>query len=73
MVLNCLFRFYLNEENIECIMMGEVRSDVLNSFLIVLLSYFWEYFFNFVFLGLEYIFDLINGVEFIFFIVLVIF
>lgn len=73
MVLNCLFRFYLNEENIECIMMGEVRSDVLNSFFNVLLSYFWEYFFNFVFLGLEYIFDLINGVEFIFFIVLVIF
>lgn len=53
-------------------MMGEVRSDVLNSFLNVLLSYLWEYFFNFVFLGLEYIFDLINGVEFIFFIVLVI-
>lgn len=73
MVLNCLFRFYLNEENIECIMIGEVRSDVLNNFLNVLLSYFWEYFFNFVFLGLEYIFDLINGVEFIFFIVLVIF
>lgn len=73
MVLNCLFRFYLNEENIECIMMGEVRSDVLNNFLNVLLSYFWEYFFNFVFLGLEYIFDLINGVEFIFFIFLVIF
>lgn len=73
MVLNCLFRFYLNGENIECIMMGEVRSDVLNIFLNVLLSYFWEYFFNFVFLGLEYIFDLINGVEFIFFIVLVIF
>lgn len=73
MVLNCLFRFYLNEENIECIMMGEVRSDVLNNFLNVLFSYFWEYFFNFVFLGLEYIFDLINGVEFIFFIVLVIF
>lgn len=71
--MNCLFRFYLNEENIECIMMGEVRSDVLNSFLNVLLSYLWEYFFNFVFLGLEYIFDLINGVEFIFFIVLVIF
>lgn len=66
LVLNCPFRFYPNEENIECITMGEVRSDVSNNFPNASLSHLREYFLNFAFPGPEYTPDSINGVEFTF-------